>query len=172
VADIKKKIAIYPGTFDPVTNGHIDIIGRAAELFDEVVVALATNSQKAPLFTEDERLTLLRGAVDECYPQHTNITCDAFHGLLVEYAVKMGATAVVRGLRALSDFEYEFQMALMNRKLAGSVTTVFLMPHDRYTYLNSTIIRELSRYGKAVDEFVPSIVAQALRAKFEASKQL
>jgi pantetheine-phosphate adenylyltransferase len=161
-----KKIAIYPGTFDPITNGHIDIIGRASELFDEVIVALARNSQKSPLFSERERLDLITQAIAECYPERTNIGCDSFQGLLVEYAERKNATAVVRGLRALSDFEYEFQMALMNRKLAAKVTTVFLMPHEQYTYLNSTIIRELARYGKDVTDSVPKVVSEALKQKF------
>ncbi len=163
----EKKIAIYPGTFDPITNGHLDIVQRASELFDEVVVALARNSQKTPLFSEAERLELLvRGIAERC-PTCTNIRTDSFQGLLVEYAESRGARAIVRGLRAFSDFEYEFQMALMNRKLAESVTTVFLMPHERYTYLNSTIVRELARNGKDVSDFVPSAVAEALKAKFE-----
>ena len=172
-----KKIAIYPGTFDPITNGHMDIIGRASELFDEVIVALARNSQKSPLFSESERLDLVARAVSECYPQRTNIQCDAFQGLLVDYAMFKGAAAIVRGLRAVSDFEYEFQMALMNRKLArkvdrpeitgSTVTTVFLMPHEQYTYLNSTIIRELAQYGKDVGDFVPMVVAKALKQKFD-----
>lgn len=161
------KIAIYPGTFDPITNGHLDIIERASELFDEVIVALARNSQKSPLFRELERLELIEQSIAECFPQRTNIRADAFQGLLVEYASARNATAVVRGLRALSDFEYEFQMALMNRKLAPAITTVFLMPHEEYTYLNSTIIRELARYGKDVSTFVPKVVATALKEKFE-----
>ncbi len=161
------KIAIYPGTFDPITNGHLDIIERASELFDEVIVALARNSQKSPLFSEPERLQLIQQSLIECCPQRTNIRADAFQGLLVEYAAAKGATAVVRGLRAMSDFEYEFQMALMNRKLAPNLTTVFLMPHEEYTYINSTIIRELARYGKDVTTFVPNTVAEALREKFE-----
>ena len=162
-----KRIAIYPGTFDPITNGHIDIAQRAAELFDEVIVTLARNSQKTPLFSEAERLELLQLGIAERCPGVTNITTDSFHGLLVDYAASKGARAIVRGLRALSDFEYEFQMALMNRKLAESVTTVFLMPHERYTYLNSTIVRELARNGKDVSDFVPRAVAEALRRKFE-----
>jgi pantetheine-phosphate adenylyltransferase len=161
------KIAIYPGTFDPITNGHLDIIERASELFDEVIVALARNSQKNPLFSEPERLRLIERSLVERCPQRTNVRADAFQGLLVEYAEAKGATAVVRGLRALSDFEYEFQMALMNRKLAPNLTTIFLMPHEEYTYLNSTIIRELARYGKDVTSFVPSTVSEALREKFE-----
>ena len=162
----KKKIAIYPGTFDPITKGHLDVVQRAADLFDEVVVALARNSQKTPLFSEAERLELVVRAVAESCPERTNIRTDAFQGLLVEYALARGATAIVRGLRALSDFEYEFQMALMNRKLAEGVTTVFLMPNERYTYLNSTIVRELARNGKDVSDFVPRAVADSLKEKF------
>ena len=161
------RIAIYPGTFDPITNGHMDIIERASELFDQVIVALARNSQKSPLFSEPERLELIQQSLKECCPDRTNIKADAFQGLLVDYANERGATAVVRGLRAVSDFEYEFQMALMNRKLAPAISTVFLMPHEEYTYLNSTIIRELARYGKDVSEFVPNAVSQALTQKFE-----
>jgi pantetheine-phosphate adenylyltransferase len=159
--------AIYPGTFDPITNGHLDIIERASELFDEVIVALARNSQKTPLFNEPERLRLVESSLIECCPQRTNIRADAFQGLLVDYAIMRGATAIVRGLRALSDFEYEFQMALMNRKIAPTIATVFLMPHEEYTYLNSTIVREIARYGRDVSSFVPKVVAEALKEKFE-----
>jgi len=167
VNEHKKTVVIYPGTFDPITNGHLDIIERASELFDEVIVALARNSQKSPLFSEQERLKLVERSLMECCPHRTNIRTDAFQGLLVEYATARNATAVVRGLRAMSDFEYEFQMALMNRKLAPTISTVFLMPHEEYTYLNSTIIRELARYGKDVSDFVPNVVAAALKEKFE-----
>jgi pantetheine-phosphate adenylyltransferase len=159
--------AIYPGTFDPITNGHLDIIERASEIFDEVIVAVARNSQKTPLFSEPERLRLVESSLIECCRQRTNIRADAFQGLLVDYAAMRGATAIVRGLRALSDFEYEFQMALMNRKLAPTIATVFLMPHEEYTYLNSTIVREIARHGRDVTNFVPSVVAEALKEKFE-----
>ncbi len=160
------RLAIYPGTFDPITNGHLDIIDRSADLFDEVIVALAVNSQKQPLFSEQERTELIGQAIAERLPNRTNIRIDAFQGLLVEYASSKGASALVRGLRVLSDFEYEFQMALVNRKLAESISTVFLMPHEQYTYLNSTIVRELARHGSVIDSFVPRCVKNALEKKF------
>ena len=156
------KTALYPGTFDPITNGHVDIIARAAELFDRVIVIAAVNTTKAPLFTLDERVEMIRASV-AAIPR---VSVDTFRGLLVEYAIEHEATALVRGLRAVSDFEYEFQMALMNRKLAPKVETVFLMPGERYTYLNSTIIRELAQMRADVSEFVPQIVAGKLREKF------
>jgi pantetheine-phosphate adenylyltransferase len=161
-----KRLAIYPGTFDPITNGHLDIIARAADLFDEVVVALATNSQKTPLFSVPERLALIESSLKSELGSRTNIRADMFHGLLVDYARKLGAVAVVRGLRVLSDFEYEFQMALVNRKLAQEISTVFLMPHEDYTYLNSTIVRELAQHGEVIESFVPPVVAEALRKKY------
>lgn len=164
MAKIRK--VIYPGTFDPITNGHLDVIGRAAELFDEVIVALATNSSKAPLFSEKERITLCKDAVREVFPSHKHISVDSFGGMLVNYAKKQKAIAIIRGLRELSDFEYEFQMALMNRKLED-ISTVFLMPHEKYTYLNSTIIRELARYGGDVSGFVPDCVRKKLKEKFK-----
>lgn len=157
------KIAIYPGTFDPITNGHLDILERALKLFDRVIVTIARNSSKSPLFTEEERLELIRKAV----AQFPNVEVDAFDGLLVEYARKRNAHAVVRGLRAISDFEYELQMALMNRKLSESLVTVFLMPNEKYTYLNSSIVREIARLGGNINGFVPSHVQQALERKFK-----
>lgn len=161
-----KKIAIYPGTFDPITNGHLDIIARAADLFDEVIVAVAKNSQKTPIFSESERLVLVRESLAESFPGNDHIKADSFQGLLVTYAQRQKANVMVRGLRALSDFEFEFQLALMNRKLASEITTVFLMPHEQYTYLNSTIIRELARYEQNVESFVPRCVAKALADKY------
>ncbi|KAB2925341.1 MAG: pantetheine-phosphate adenylyltransferase [Bacteroidetes bacterium] len=159
------RTAIYPGTFDPVTRGHLDIIARAAQMFDRVVVTVAVNSAKSPMFTTDERLTLVRAAVKEA--RLPNVTAEAFSGLLVNFARKKKASALIRGLRAVSDFEYEFQMALMNRKLAPKITTVFLMPHEKYTYLNSSIVREVARLGGDVTDLVPAAVARALQQKLK-----
>jgi len=153
---------MYPGTFDPITYGHIDIIKRAKELFDEVVVTVAINPGKAPLFTIDERLSLLKESLKE----YKNIIIDSFDGLVVDHAHEVGAVGIIRGLRALSDFEYEFQMALMNRKLASDVTTIFLMPHEKYTYLNSSIVKNLASLKSDVSDFVPHSVQEALRKKF------
>lgn len=153
---------IYPGTFDPVTNGHIDIVKRASELFDEVVVTVARNPMKTALFTVEERLEMLK----ESLKDFKNVVIDSFDGLVVDHAKQVGAVGIIRGLRAVSDFEYEFQMALMNRKLAGDITTILLMPHDKYTYLNSTIVRNLAQFHGNVSEFVPPIVEKKLREKF------
>jgi pantetheine-phosphate adenylyltransferase len=158
-----EKLAIYPGTFDPVTNGHIDIILRAAELFDKVVVTVARNLSKLPLFSTEERVSLLI----ESLKDFKNVTVDSFDGLVVDHAHAVKASAIIRGLRAVSDFEYEFQMALMNRKLAEDITTVFLMPNEKYTYLNSSIVRNLSEFGSDVSEFVPKVVDDALKAKMK-----
>ena len=155
---------IYPGSFDPITNGHLDVINRAATLFDEVVVAVAFNEQKQGLFTAEERLALLR-EVSGAMP---NIRIAQFDGLLMDFARKEGATAVVRGLRAVSDFEFEFQMALMNRKLEPQIETIFLMPAEKYTYLSSRIVKEIARLGGDVSSFVPVSVAKALRDRFAA----
>ncbi len=157
--------AIYPGSFDPVTNGHLDVIARAAKLFDEVIVAVALNDQKRSLFTADERTALIAGSV----AGWENVRVSRFDGLLVEFASVQHATAVVRGLRAVSDFEFEFQMALMNRKLDEHIETIFLMPAEKYTYLSSRIVKEISRLGGNVDAFVPASVAQALRKKHAAT---
>jgi pantetheine-phosphate adenylyltransferase len=156
------KKVIYPGTFDPVTYGHIDIIKRAVDLFDEVVVTVAINFAKQPLFTTDERVKMLK----ESLKDFAKVTVDAFDGLVVEHAKQVGATGIIRGLRQISDFEFEFQMALMNRKLAGDITTIFLMPHEKYTYLNSTVIRNLSSLHADVSDFVPPNVHEALKKKF------
>jgi len=154
--------AIYPGSFDPITNGHLDVIQRAAKLFDEVVVAVAFNEQKRSLFPVDERVALIR----ETAGGIPNVRVARFDGLLVEFARTQSASAVVRGLRAVSDFEFEFQMALMNRKLEPEIETIFMMPAEKYTYLSSRIVKEIGRLGGNVDSFVPESVAAALRQKF------
>ena len=154
--------AIYPGTFDPVTYGHIDIIKRAREIFDSIVVTVAINTGKTPLFSTKERVDMLKESLKE----FDNVSVDSFDGLVVDHAKGVGATSIIRGLRALSDFEYEFQMALMNRKLSGNISTVFLMPHEKYTYLNSSIVRNLASFKSNVSDFVPPIVQKALGKKF------
>ncbi|QQS37657.1 MAG: pantetheine-phosphate adenylyltransferase [Ignavibacteriales bacterium] len=156
------KKVIYPGTFDPVTFGHIDIIQRARDLFDSVVVTVAINPTKTPLFSVEERVSMLKESLKE----YNNISVDSFDGLVVDHAHQVGATGIIRGLRAVSDFEYEFQMALMNRKLASDIATIFLMPHEKYTYLNSSIVRNLAGLQSDVSEFVPPIVNEALIKKF------
>jgi pantetheine-phosphate adenylyltransferase len=155
------KIAIYPGTFDPVTNGHLDILERALKLFDRVIITVARNTTKNPFFTEEERIMLLR----QVTKRYKNVEVDSFRGLLVDYVRQKKAIAVVRGLRAMTDFEYELQMALMNRKLDEKMETVFLMPTEKYTYLSSNVVREIARLGGDVNKFVPPIVLKALRQK-------
>ena len=154
--------AIYPGSFDPITAGHLDVIHRAARLFDEVIVAVAHNDQKKSMFTTGERMDLIR----ENTASVGNIRVASFDGLLVEFARRENAAAVVRGLRAVSDFEFEFQMALMNRKLEPAIETIFLTPREEYTYLSSRIVKEIARLGGNVEAFVPPSVALALREKF------
>ena len=155
------KTAIYPGTFDPITTGHLDILERALKLFDKVIITIARNSAKNPVFSEQERLGMIRESVRHL----KGVEVDSFDGLLVDYARKKKATAVVRGLRAISDFEFEFQMALMNRKLNEDIVTVFLMPNEKYTYLNSSIVREITRHRGDIREFVPAHVLRILEEK-------
>jgi pantetheine-phosphate adenylyltransferase len=155
--------AIYPGSFDPVTNGHLDVIERARKLFDEVIVAVAYNDQKQPMFSLEERLELLRATIGDA--DHVQVA--PLDGLLVDFAVKQNATAVIRGLRAVSDFEFEFQMALMNRKLESRVETIFLMPKEEYTYLSSRIVKEIARLGGDITSFVPARVAEAFARKMK-----
>lgn len=155
------KRVIYPGTFDPITNGHIDIVKRASELFDEVVITIARNPAKTNMFSVEERLEMISESTKEL----KNVKVDSFDGLVVEHARQIGAIGMIRGLRAVSDFEYEFQMALMNRKLAEDIKIIFLMPHEKYTYLNSTIIRNLAQFKGDVSSFVPEIVARRLMEK-------
>jgi pantetheine-phosphate adenylyltransferase len=158
------RTALYPGTFDPITNGHLDILERALDLFDKVIVTVANNSSKSPLFSGDERVALIQEIIDERH--YVNASVVRFDGLLVNFAKKNSAVALIRGLRAISDFEYEFQMALMNRNQAPEIATVFLMPHERYTYLNSTIVRELARLNGDYKEFVPASVYQRMKSLF------
>ncbi|MCF8268293.1 MAG: pantetheine-phosphate adenylyltransferase [Ignavibacteriales bacterium] len=153
---------IYPGTFDPVTNGHIDIVMRAIDLFDEVVVTVAKNPSKTSLFTVEERVEMLNVSLKNM----EGVFVDSFDGLVVDHAREIGAVGIIRGLRAVSDFEYEFQMALMNRKLNDDLRTIFLMPHEKYTYLNSTIIRNLAQFKGDISDFVPPIVVAKLKQKF------
>ncbi len=157
---------IYPGTFDPVTYGHIDVIKRARDLFDAVVVTVAVNQSKTPLFTVEERVHFIVESVKE----FSNIQVDSFDGLVVDHAKSVGASGIIRGLRAISDFEFEFQMALMNRKLAKDIATIFLMPHEKYTYLNSSIVRNLATLNGDISDFVPPVVQDALKRKFSEQK--
>jgi len=161
------RIAIYPGSFDPLTNGHLDVIQRAAKLFDRVIVAVAVNESKNPLFTLAERLKMVETAVTHL----PHVKADAFGGLLVEYVARKKARAIVRGLRAVSDFEFEFQLALMNRKLDENIETIFMMPKDTYTFISSRIVKEISRLGGDVSPFVPAHVQVALKKKWQPSKK-
>ena len=159
-----KTIGIYPGTFDPVTYGHIDLIRRAIGIFDEVVVAVAAEgSEKRPLFTVQERLEFLHKATK---PLKGRVRIESFEGLVVKFARKVGATTMIRGVRMISDFEVEFQMALTNRKLAGDIETIFLMPHESYAYLSSRLIKEIARLGGNIRSFVPRFVDEALQRKY------
>ncbi|PIE32805.1 pantetheine-phosphate adenylyltransferase [candidate division KSB3 bacterium] len=158
-----KGIAVYPGTFDPVTNGHLDIIQRSREIFDCVIVGVAYNLRKTPLFSVEERVEMLRNVT-----QHIDgVEIDQFDGLVINYAHSRNAEVIVRGLRAVSDFEYEMQMALMNRKLAEQIKTVFMMPSAEYSFLSSSIVKEIVRLGKSVSCFVPEFVEQRIHQKFQ-----
>lgn len=158
--------AIYPGSFDPLTNGHIDIIERSTRLFDEVIVAILTNAAKSPLFSVEERLDLMKTILQ---PQFKNIRLDVFHGLLVDYARRSNAQVIVRGIRAVTDFEYEFQMALMNRRLTPEIETVFMMPAESYSYLSSRLVKEVAQLGGSVKGLVPDLVEQRLLTKLKST---
>jgi pantetheine-phosphate adenylyltransferase len=160
------RTAIYPGSFDPLTNGHLDVIERAVKLFDHVIVAVAKNESKQPLFSLDERLDLVRRSIKNI----PTAEADTFDSLLVDYVNKRNAQAIVRGLRAISDFEFEFQLALMNRKLNEKVETIFMMPKDTYTFLSSRIIKEIARLGGDISTFVPPHVRAALMEKIKSTK--
>ena len=155
------RTAIYPGSFDPLTNGHLDVIQRATKLFDRVIVAVALSESKQPLFSLEERLELVRGSISHL----AHVEADSFDGLLVEYVNSRKAQAVIRGLRAVSDFEFEFQLALMNRKLDERIETIFMMPKDTYTFLSSRIVKEIARLGGDISSFVPAHVGSALTGK-------
>jgi len=154
-------LAVFPGSFDPVTNGHLDIIARGLSVFDEVIIAILVNPEKKPLFTTRERVEIIRGL----YRGNPRVRVDTFSGLLVDYAEKVGASVIVRGLRAISDFEYEFQMALMNRRLDPRIETVFMMPAESYSYLSSRLVKEVFELGGSVEGLVPKIVEKRLAQK-------
>ena len=159
-------LAVYPGSFDPLTNGHVDIIMRGARLFDRIIVAILVNAEKAPLFSVPERVEIAR----EVFGSYPNVEIDTFDGLLVDYVERRGAQVIVRGLRAVSDFEFEFQMALMNHRLNGQIDTVFMMPAEQYTYISSRMIKEVFSLGGRVDGLVPETVEDRLREKFLGSR--
>ncbi len=154
-------LAVYPGSFDPLTNGHVDIILRGARLFDRIIVAILVNAEKKPLFSTAERVEIAR----EVFRSQANVEVDTFDGLLVDYVAKRGAQVIVRGLRAVSDFEFEFQMALMNQRLDSHIETVFMMPAEQYTYISSRLIKEVFSLGGRVSGLVPDLVEQRLRQK-------
>ena len=163
--EVKKSRALYPGTFDPVTNGHISLIERACRLFREVVVAVAENGGKDPLFTPEERFALMQASIADL-PEKDQVKVVTFDGLLADLVAEQNAVAIVRGLRALSDFEYEFQMALMNRKLARDAETVFMMPALSWVYLSSSIVKDVAAHGGEVEGLVPPAVKEALTSKY------
>jgi pantetheine-phosphate adenylyltransferase len=158
-----ERIAIYPGTFDPITNGHIDVVQRSLNIFDKVIMAVSNNPEKKPLFTLEERIEMIKEAIGNW----ERFEVDSFQGLLVNYAIQRKATTIIRGIRAVSDFEYEFQMALMNRRLNPSVETVFMMPNDEYSFLSSRIVKEVISLGGSVKGLVPEIVEKKLQEKFK-----
>lgn len=163
---MKNTLAVYPGTFDPFTNGHLDILERASQIFPRMIVAVVANAEKSPLFTVEERRQIIRDATRGM----KEVRVDAFDGLLVDYVSEQGASVVIRGLRAISDFEFEFQMALMNRRLADGIETVFLMPHESYTYLSSRLVKEVSLLGGTVKGLVSPMVERMLRDRYRQRK--
>ncbi len=165
---MKRVTAIYPGSFDPPTNGHLDLIERGSKIFDELVVAILRNAEKAPLFSVSERRRML----EELTAGFKNVRVDTFDGLTVDYAARVKASAVLRGIRALSDYEYELQMALMNRKLRPELETVFMMPAEKYSYLSSRLVREVARLGGSINKLVPEMVEQRLKEKLDPAYKL
>ena len=164
----RPRVAIYPGSFDPLTSGHVDIIERGSRIFDSIIVAILINAEKVPLFSENERIAIIK----EVFKDNKNVQAETFNGLLVDYAQRKNASVLVRGLRAVSDFEYEFQMALMNRHLAPGLETVFMMPDEKYTFVSSRLIKEVFMLGGEVSNLVPSVVEQKLRAKQKTRKKI
>jgi pantetheine-phosphate adenylyltransferase len=162
------KIAIYPGTFDPITNGHLDLIKRALCIFDELIIAVAFSKKKKPLFSIEERL----GLINETIKDLNNVHAESFHGLIARFMRDKNAVAIIRGLRAISDYEYELQMALMNRRIDVKVETVFLMPSEDYSFLSSTVVKEVASFGAPIKDLVPPCVEAALRDKFSAGDYL
>jgi pantetheine-phosphate adenylyltransferase len=161
------RVAIYPGSFDPLTSGHVDIIERGSHIFDSIIVAILANAEKVPLFTENERIAIIK----EVFKENKHVQVETFNGLLVDYAQRKKATVLVRGLRAVSDFEYEFQMALMNRHLAPGLETVFMMPDEKYTFVSSRLIKEVFMLGGEVAGLVPPLVEEKLRAKQKSKRK-
>lgn len=161
--------AIYPGSFDPVTNGHLDIIERGCKLFDEIIIAILVNPEKRPLFTIEERREILTEVLGELKQGPCHLHVEDFQGLLVHYALQRQADAIVRGIRAISDYEYELQMALMNRRLEPRIETVFMMPAEAYSYVSSRLVKEVFQLGGAIDGLVPAVVAERMKRKFDRS---
>ena len=159
-------LAVYPGSFDPLTNGHVDIISRGGRLFDRIIVAILKNAEKSPLFTMEERVEITRAV----FTHQPNVEVDTFDGLLVDYVERRKAQVIVRGLRAVSDFEFEFQMALMNQRLNPRIDTVFMMPAEQYTYISSRLIKEVFSLGGKVDGLVPALVEERLRRKLSVGR--
>jgi pantetheine-phosphate adenylyltransferase len=163
----RQSLAVFPGSFDPITNGHLDIVERGLNVFDRVRLAILVNPGKEPLFSIDERLALIR----ETYSDNPRVDVDTFSGLLVDYADEVGATVIIRGIRAISDFEYEFQMALMNRRLNPSIETVFMMPAESYSYVSSRLVKEVFQLGGRVSDLVPPAVERRLREEYGDSSE-
>lgn len=164
MADTGRSIAIYPGTFDPITMGHLDIIDRGLNIFDKIVIAVAINPKKSPLFSLEERLQMIK----DCFPEgYSRVEYEEVSGLIINFAIRKGAKAIIRGLRAVSDFDYEFQLALMNRKLQREVDTLFLMPGFRWIYISSSIIKDAASHGGNVSDLVPAHVDQMLKEKYK-----